>query len=106
LAARSANSFSSVFGAPIHKKIIMSSVESGNEDCNCDVVVLEQPHCYLLHSIALNSGDATGETTLKTTTMDDLTWRHFDEFREFGDWRTKCQVRVQKLESARQLNPM
>jgi hypothetical protein len=65
-----------------------------------------QPHCYLLHSIALNSGDATGETTLKTTTMDELTWRHFDEFREFGDWVKKCQVRVQKLESARQLNPM
>jgi hypothetical protein len=58
-----ANTFSSVFGAPIHKKIIMSSVESGNEDCNCDVVVLEQPHCNLLHLIALNSGDATGERT-------------------------------------------
>ena len=39
------------------------SVESNNEDCNCDVVVLEQPHCNLLHSIALISGDATGETT-------------------------------------------
>jgi hypothetical protein len=39
LAARSANSFSSVFGAPIHKKIIMLLVESSNEDCNCDVVV-------------------------------------------------------------------
>jgi hypothetical protein len=61
LAAGSANSFSSVFGAPIHKTIIMSSVESDNEDCNCDVVVLEQPHCNLLHSIA--QGDATGETT-------------------------------------------
>jgi hypothetical protein len=59
LAARSANSFSSVFGAPIHKTIIMSSVESDNEDCNCDVVVLEQPNCNLLHSIALISGDAT-----------------------------------------------
>jgi hypothetical protein len=71
----------------------MSSVESGNEDCYCDVVVL-------------NSGDATGETTLKTTTIDELTWRHFDEFCELGVWRTKCQVRVQKLESARKLNPM
>jgi hypothetical protein len=52
-----------VFGAPIHKKIIMSSVESGNEDFNCDVAVLLNSHIEIyFHSIALNSGDATGET--------------------------------------------
>ena len=41
----------------------MSSVESNDEDCNCDVVVLEQPHRIIVHSITLDSGDALGETT-------------------------------------------
>ncbi len=41
----------------------MSSVESGNEDFNCDVAVLLNSHIEIyFHSIALNSGDATGET--------------------------------------------
>ena len=45
----------------------MTSVESGNEDCNFNVVVHEQPHCILVHLIGLDSIDSLG----KTTSLDD-----------------------------------
>ena len=41
----------------------MTSVESDSEDCNCDVLVLEQPHCIVVHSIGLYSIDSLGKTT-------------------------------------------
>jgi hypothetical protein len=46
----------------------MSSVESDNEDCNCDVVAPEQAHCNVVHLIALNLGDTLSKPTCMADT--------------------------------------
>ena len=48
----------------------MSSLELDDDVCHSDVVVLEQPHCDVGHSIALVSGDSTEETTSSSGNVD------------------------------------
>jgi hypothetical protein len=44
----------------------MSSDANANDDCNCNVVVTEQPHCIVGHPNVLDSGDAMEETTISS----------------------------------------
>ena len=54
----------------------MTSVESNNEDCNCNVTFLEQPHCTGVRLIVLDLVDTLGETTSFAADNDCLTINH------------------------------
>ena len=52
----------------LSQKFNMTSLERDNEDCNCNVVVLEQSHCNLVHLIVL---DLLIDSLDKITSSDD-----------------------------------
>ena len=61
---KSESNFSSI-PARTHKNSMLSDADA-NDDCNCNVVVTEQPHCIVGHPNVLDSGDAMEETTISS----------------------------------------